>query len=190
MSCLRKAVLIAVAAAALAGSPAAVSIAQSPPPGQSQSDPFGEEVTLNAETIVFIKGSATWDSAFETLIDRFKLVYGYLDGQSIKASGPAMTIYTATDDTGFQFQAAVPISQDPKEPPKGDIELGKSPSGKALKFIHRGSYDAMDTTYDAITNYLDEKKLEARELFIERYTTDILKTPEEQLVVEVFVPIK
>ena len=30
----------------------------------------------------------------------------------------------------------------------------------------------------------------ARELFIERYTTDILNTPEEQLVVEVFVPIK
>ena len=55
-----------------------------------------------------------------------------------------MTIYTAADDTGFQFQAAVPVAEEPKDPPKGDIAVGKSPAGKALKFVHRGSYDAMD----------------------------------------------
>ena len=74
--------------------------------------------------------------------------------------------------------------------PAGNIQIGKSPEGKALKFIHRGSYDAMDTTYDAITNYLDEKKLEAKELFVEQYVTDLLTTAEDKLVVEVFVPIK
>ena len=35
-----------------------------------------------------------------------------------------------------------------------------SPEGKALKFVHRGSYDNMDNTYEAITNHLDDKKLE------------------------------
>ena len=54
--------------------------------------------------------------------------------------------------------------------------MGKSPDGKALKFVHRGSYDNMDNTYEAITNHLDDKKLEAKDTFIEEYITDPLKT--------------
>ena len=48
----------------------------------------------------------------------------------------------------------------------------------------------MDTTYEAITNHLDEKRLEARDLFVEFYVTDPVKTPEDNLVIEVYVPIK
>jgi effector-binding domain-containing protein len=152
-------------------------------------DPFGQEVTLTAKAIVYVAGAATWDTAFDTLIDAFKKVYAYLDKEGLKPTGPAMTIYTSTDDTGFQFQAAVPLADPPATPPKGDLAAGKSPEGKVLKFVHRGSYDAMDTTYEAITNYLDEKGLDAKDLFIEEYVTDPLKTAEDKLVINVFVPI-
>jgi effector-binding domain-containing protein len=166
-----------------------------PPPSQAAPQPkpgdaFGEEVTLTAKTIVFAKGSANWDSAFETLVEAFKNVYGALQKQGLKAAGPPMTIYTATDDTGFEYQAGVPVTEEPKGPLEGGLAVGKSPEGKALKFIHRGSYDAMDSTYEAITNYLDEKRLEARDLFVEFYVTDPLTTPEDSLVIEVYVPIK
>jgi effector-binding domain-containing protein len=161
-----------------------------PPPGTKPGDPFGEEVTLTGKSILYLKSSATWDSAFETILDAFKNVYAFLDRQGLKPAGPAMTIYTASDDAGFDFQAAVPISEPPKDPPKGDLAIGTSPEGKALKFVHRGSYDSLDAAYDAITHYLDERKLEARDLYIEQYTTDLLKTPEDNLVIEVLVPIK
>jgi effector-binding domain-containing protein len=160
-----------------------------PAPVQS-GDPFGEEVTLEARTIVYAKGNATWETAFETLVKAFKSVDAFLDKQGIKPAGPRMTIYTQTDDTGFQFQAAVPIAEAPKTPPRGDIALGKSPGEKTLKFVHRGSYDAMDTTYEAITNHLDEKRLEAKDMFIEEYVTDPVKTPEDKLVVNIYVPLK
>ncbi|MGI8526389.1 MAG: GyrI-like domain-containing protein [Pseudolabrys sp.] len=153
-------------------------------------DAFGEEVNLPERTIVFVKGEGHWDNAFETLVDAFKALNQYLDKQGIKPNGPAMTIYTETNDTGFQFQAALPVAEPPKNPPKGDIALGKAPSGKALKFVHRGSYDAMDTTYEAITNYLDDKRLEAKDLFIEEYAGDPTKADRDRLVVNVFVPVK
>lgn len=172
-----------------AGPSSAQTTPQAGAPAQG-ADAFGEEVTLAEKTIVFMKGSATWDNAFETLVDAFKSVHSYLEREKIKPAGQPMTIYTATDDTGFQFEAAVPVEEEPKNPPKGDIAAGKSPAGKALKFVHRGSYDAMDATYDAITNYLDEQKLEAKDLFIEQYVTDPLITPEDKLVVEVYVPIR
>lgn len=161
-----------------------------PPAAQVQTaDPFGEEMTLSARTALTMRGTATWDNAFETLIDAFKALQAVLDKQSIKPAGNWMIVYTSTDDSGFTFLAEVPVDQDVKSPGK-DISMGKTPEGKALKFVHRGSYDNMDNTYEAITNHLDDKKLEAKDTFIEEYMTDPLKTAEDKLVINVYVPLK
>jgi effector-binding domain-containing protein len=181
------------AAAPMTPAPAPPSAGPSAPSAAAPApaaEPFVAEVTMTEKTIVYFTGSANWDTAFETIVDGFKTVLGVLQKQGIAAAGAPMVIYTATDDTGFQFQAAVPVAQAPADPPQGDIKVGKSPAGKALKFVHRGSYDSMDSTYEAITNYLDEKNLEAKDLFVEEYLTDPLTTPEEKLVIEVYVPIK
>jgi effector-binding domain-containing protein len=164
--------------------------AQTPavPPVQT-ADPFGEQITLEPKKVVIIKGTASWDSAFDTLIESFKALTALLDKQGIKPSGNAMIVYTSTDDNGFTFLAEIPVEQDPKNLTK-DMSIGKSPDGKALKFVHRGSYDNMDNTYEAITNHLDEKKLEAKDTFIEEYITDPLKTAEDKLVINVYVPLK
>jgi effector-binding domain-containing protein len=174
-----------------ANEPAAPTITGPASPSPLQpGDAFGEQVTLPERTIVYMQGHSNWDSAFDTLVDAFKSLHEYLNKQNIKPVGPALTIYTQTDDTGFSFKAALPVAQTPKDPPKGDIAYGPAPSGKALKFVHRGSYDAMDSTYEAITNYLDDKQLEAKDLFIEEYATDPVTSDPSKLVVNVFVPVK
>jgi effector-binding domain-containing protein len=183
-------------AASPSTSPAA---SPSPPPAAAQTpapaapvqtaDPFGEPITLEPKKVVVVKGNANWDSAFDTLIDSFKTLTALLDKQGIKATGNAMIVYTSTDDTGFTFLAEIPVEHDPKNLGK-DMIMGKSPDGKALKFVHRGSYDNMDNTYEAITNHLDDKKLEAKDMFIEEYITDPLKTAEDKLIINVYVPLK
>jgi len=169
--------------------PPASATAPASPPATQTADPFGEEVTLAPKTVLIYTGNATWDSAFESLMDAFKAVSTLIDKQGIKPAGNPMIIYTSTDDNGFVFQAEMPVDQEPKNLPK-NMSMGKSPDGRALKFVHRGSYDNMDNTYEAITNYLDDKKLEAKDLFIEEYTTDPLKTAEDKLVINVYVPLK
>jgi effector-binding domain-containing protein len=172
------------------------SAAQAPPtpsppaPAPVQTaDPFGEPFTLEGKKVVVMKGSANWDNAFDTLIDSFKALNALLGKQGIKPAGNMMIVYTSTDDTGFTFLAQIPVEQDVKNLTK-DMSMGKSPEGNALKFVHRGSYDNMDNTYEAITNHLDEKKLEAKDTFIEEYITDPLKTAEDKLVINVYVPLK
>jgi effector-binding domain-containing protein len=173
--------------------PAAAQAPATSPPATTApvqtADPFGEEITLAPKTVVIMKGTANWDSAFDTLTDSFKALAALLDKQSIKRAGNSMIVYTSTDDTGFTYMAEIPVEQDPKNLTK-DMSIGKSPEGKALKFVHRGSYDNMDNTYEAITNYLDDKKLEAKDTFIEEYITDPLKTAEDKLVINVYVPLK
>ena len=152
-------------------------------------DPFGEEISLEPKKVVIVKGTANWDSAFDTLTDSFKALSTFLEKQGVKRSGNSMIVYTSTDDTGFTYLAEIPVEQDPKNLTK-DMSIGKSPDGKALKFVHRGSYDNMDNTYEAITNHLDDKKLEAKDTFIEEYITDPLTTAEDKLVINVYVPLK
>jgi effector-binding domain-containing protein len=163
--------------------------AQAAPAPAQAADPFGQEITLTSRTVVVTKGTANWDTAFDTLLDSLKTLASALEKQGTKASGNSMIVYTATDDTGFSYLAEIPVDQEPKDLPK-TISVGKSPEGKALKFVHRGSYDNMDNTYEAITNHLDDKKLEAKDSFIEEYITDPLKTREDKLVINVYVPLK
>jgi effector-binding domain-containing protein len=138
------------AAAAPAAAPAAAA-----PAGTH--DPFGEDATLTAKPIVYLKGTGTWDNAFETITNAFKTLKAFIGKEGLKADGEPMTIFTSTDDAGFQFEAAIPVAEPPKNPPHGEIAVGTSPEGHALKFVHRGSYDGLDNTYEAITNYLDER---------------------------------
>jgi effector-binding domain-containing protein len=196
----------AVAAAILAFWVAAPAFAQTPPKSAPSaqaapqaapqnapartSDTFGEDAALTAKTIIYVKGSGTWDKAFDIVSGSFKKIKTYLDKEGIKPDGLPMTIFTATNDTGFEFQAAVPIAEPPKNPPRGELAVGRSPEGKALKFVHRGSYEDLDNTYEAITNYLDDQRLEAKDMFIEEYETDPATTDANKLVIHVYVLIK
>jgi effector-binding domain-containing protein len=181
----------APAAPAPALAPAAT---PAPASGSSEASPsgdvFGQNTALTAKTIIYVKGSGTWDKAFETITAAFKKIDAYLGKEGIKTNGLPMTIFTATDDTGFEYQAAVPIVAAPKNPPHGEMAIGQSPEGTALKFVHRGSYDDLDNTYEAITNYLDDKKLEAKDMFIEEYVTDPVKSDAGKLIINVYVLIK
>ena len=161
------------------------------PPNAQPGDPFGEEVTLAPKTIIYLKGNSTWDKALDNLVDAFKSVYAFLDKQGIQRAGPPMTIYTEFDDTNFQFQAAVPIAEAPKDPPKGDIAVGQTPAGKALRFAYKGSFHQMeDTIYNAIPEYLDEKQLDSSGTFIEEYQSDPVTTPEDKFDISIFVLLK
>jgi len=178
--------------------PAAAPVDPMPPPNPAMAAPqplqpgdaFGEEVTLPARTFIGLKGRGTWDAAFDTLSDAFKSLNQYLEKQGIKPNGPAMTIYTETDDRGFSFEAVLPIAEAPANPPAGDIAVSQAPTGRALKFTHRGSYDSMDSTYEAITNHLDEKQLDAKDMFIEEYTADPATMKPDNIVVTIYVPVK
>ena len=48
----------------------------------------------------------------------------------------------------------------------------------------------MTSTYDAISHYVEERQLAAKELLIEEYVTDLLTTPADRLVVNIFVPLE
>lgn len=180
----------AAAAPPMGVPPTSVPPSSSPSADEATTDPFGEELNLPAQTIVYLSGSGQWSDAYQTLVKAFKKVNEGLGKLGIKPDGPPMTIYTDPNDDGFTFQAAVPVKTAPSLPAGSELKVGKSPEGRALRFVHRGSYDSVEATYEAITDRLDEKHLEARELIIEQYRKDLATTPEDELVIDIYVPLK
>ena len=152
-------------------------------------DVFGQDTTLTARTMIYVKGTGTWDKTFNIIAASLKKIKTYLDKEGIKPDGLPMTIFTSSDDNGFDYQIAVPIAAPPKNPPHGEFAVGQTPDGAALKFVYRGSYDDLDNTYETITDYLDEKRLDAKEM-IEEYVTDPVTGGAAKMVVNVYVLIK
>lgn len=160
------------------------------PASARPSGEFGLEVALPEKPIIFMTGNGKWDSAFDTLVDAFKTVYAFMEKEGLQPAGEPLMIYTGADDSGFSFQAAIPLNAAPENPPRGDIAVGMAPTGKAYKFVHRGSYDGMENTYEAITNFFEERNIEPQDMFIEEYVTDPRTTAEGELVINVLVPVK
>jgi effector-binding domain-containing protein len=153
-------------------------------------DGFGEPAEMVPVPVLQKKATSNWDDAFPTIVEALKQVDAELARLKLKPVGAPYVIYTLTDDAGFEFEAAVPFEGATVEKPHDGMEFSASPGGKALRFTHRGPYDAMDPTYEQIANLLDAKDLEAQDLYIEEYRSDPRTTDQDNLVIDIWVPLK
>ena len=150
-----------------------------------------ENVEVPGRPIVLLKGQSTYDDAFKSIKASLDTVKKAMDKAGIKASGHPITIFSEPDDKGFKFQAAVPVSQKPDKTDFGDgVTAAVSPSGKAIKFQHRGAYDDIDSTYDVITAFLDAKGMQVDSPYIEEYLTDLTTSDDPNLQVDIYVFVK
>ena len=145
-----------------------------------------------ARVVIETHGAASWEEGYGKIGEALAKLRASAEKAGLKVTGRPLAVFTDTDDAGFKFDAMLPVEAAPDAKPDlgADISLAQSPGGKAIKFQHRGAYDDIDTTYDAITAYLDEKGLEARNLFVEEYLTDAKDSSDMALQVDIFVFVK
>ena len=154
---------------------------------------ISQTMTLQPHPVMQVSGQSTWDDGFKTLNDSFTKLNEQLAKDKIQPTGHPMAIFTETDDAGFKFTAMVQVAADPGAKPAdmpADESFGQSPAGKVMKFQHRSAYDDIDSTYEAITAYLDEKGLEAKNMFAEEYLNRTKTSDDNTLEVDIYVFLK
>ncbi|WOJ91081.1 GyrI-like domain-containing protein [Methylocapsa polymorpha] len=151
-------------------------------------------VTLDvpARPVALLSGDSDWANGFKSIIGAIEKVDAAVKTAGLTPTGRPFAVFLSTDDNNFHFEAMAPIAEKPegKTELTDGVKLGVSPSGKAIKFLHRGSYDDIDSTYDLITAFLDEKGLEAKNLFVEEYLTDTKDSGDASLEADIYVFLK
>jgi effector-binding domain-containing protein len=149
-------------------------------------------VTLPAKPAAFLKGKTSWDNAFERLNASLKTLENTVTQNGLLIAGRPLTMFVETDDAGFTFEMMLPIDKmlEGKTSLSAEVSLGKTPEGKAYRFVHKGSYDDVDSTYEAITAYLDAKGVIAKDSFMEEYVTPFTKSDDPNLEINIFVQPK
>ena len=182
------------------GSPAASTPAPSPAPTvglptlvPDVGDPVNvDEVTLPEKPVLIVSGTSGWDDGLKSLRASFARIQAELDKLGVRAAGRPLALFTQTTDDTFTYDAMIPITAAPTGAPAlpAEMRFGVTPSGKAYRFVHKGPYDDVDTTYETITTYLDAKDILAKDTFIEEYVNDVSDPADGELEVNIFVQPK
>ena len=134
-----------------------------------------DEVTLPERPVAMLSGRGTWDEAFNTLSTAFATIEAELAKANIAPTGRPLTVFSQTDDSGFHYDAMIPIETMPpdQESLGANVRFGHSPAGNAVRFVHKAPYDEIDSTYDTVTAYLDTKGITVQDSFVEEYVSDL-----------------
>ena len=140
----------------------------------------------------YVEGKADKDEIYSAILNSLSSVKREIDKASLAPAGRPLAIFVESDDTGFKFHAGYPLAAalEGKSSLSDSVKIGQTPSGKAMRFQHVGSYADIDATYDAITAYLDEKGIDAQDSFVEEYLNDVKDADDPSLEVNIYVLLK
>lgn len=168
-------------------------VAARPPLIAESGDPGNvDEVVLPEKPTLALSGRSGWDNGLASLRDAFATLEAELKRLGIAPAGRPIAVFTQTADDDFRFDAMIPVAPppDPKPAPGGEMRFAVTPSGKAYRFVHKGGYEDIDTTYETITTYLEAKDIVARDVFAEEFLNDVSDPADPSLEINIYVQPK
>ncbi|MCE1235372.1 MAG: GyrI-like domain-containing protein [Hyphomicrobiales bacterium] len=131
----------------------------------------------------------TWEKSE----DRMSAVFGDLAKAAkklgVEGNGGPLVEYIESDSDDVGFRAMLPIAAPPKGKLPKSVKVGSSPAGRALRFHHDGPIDDLEEVYARIDDELTKRGLDTRAI-VEEYDVDALASPEDRVVIDVWVFLK
>jgi DNA gyrase inhibitor GyrI len=138
-------------------------------PAPASSDTV-ETLRLVPRPTIALAGEGGWDDGPIILRNAFATLYEAASTAGLTVTGRPFAVFRETDDRGYRFEAMLPVER-PVAAGDPRITVSESPGGFALRFVHEGSFDDIDLTYDIIASHLEAEGLEPQDLFIEEFVT-------------------
>jgi effector-binding domain-containing protein len=148
-----------------------------------------ETVKVPVLPVLARTAQASWDNGYAAIRKTIAELRTEATRAGLEPKGRPLIVYIENSDQQFRFDALLPLASAPAVTAKlsNGFRFGHNPGGKAMKFEHRGAYAEIESTYEAITAYLDEKGLSAREFFIEEIVNDVADPADIKSAVNIYV---
>lgn len=167
-------------------------LAESLPPAD-WADLVAEITEVEPVMIAYVSGTSSQDSA--DIGQAFATSYGqvgaFLSQHQLAMAGPPISINTSWDESGYAFDAGIPVASAPEGeiPEDSAVKIGSTYGGKVLKVVHTGSYESLPETYEKIEAYLAAHGLEATDRPWDQWVSDPEETPEEEVITHIYFPL-
>lgn len=156
-------------------------------PGADFSSLEIELVDAPAQAILFVSSSSGRSN--DAIADALGAAYGeigrFMAANGIEFSGTPLSISRSQNPNSYEFDAAIPVD-DAEIVPRGNVRLGETPSGPAVRAIHKGPYSKMSETIQKVSAFIAVQRLVHSGVTWEHYISDPGATPENELITHVY----
>lgn len=98
------------------------------------------------------------------------------------------TAYYNMDMDDLDVEMGFPVSK--PLPAKGEIQKSVVPAGKQASCMFKGSYSLMESTYNALNEWITQQGFEPTGISYEYYYNSPCEVPEEELLTKIVFPLK
>ncbi len=128
-------------------------------------------------------------SSTEVLTAAYGEIMAFMQANQINQAGPVFTRILGHGDGKWRFEASIPVDRNDVAV-TGRIEAKQTFGGKAIRFNHIGSYDALSKTHEQAHAWLAVNRLTEIGTRYEVYVSDPASTPVDELLTQIIVPIE
>ncbi len=149
---------------------------------------------IPSTTIAYFTGSS--GAGQEEISAAFAAAYGrvvaFVTANGLQLAGPPIAITNFWDERGYGFDAGLPVSGTPNRGvgPDSPIRLGETYGGRVVRAVHVGPYADLETTYAKVEAFMTAHRLQRNGRSWDAFVSDPGSTPEEELITEVYYPVK
>jgi len=150
-----------------------------------------EFIDTPEQTILFVKDSSGMKPA--EIGAKLGKAYGEIAGFMKKnnvgfAGNPVAITLNDWDGKSWIFNAGMPVAVKYVKT-EGRIQLGGIPSGKTIKSVYTGPYEASMPAYEEIMKFITYFKFEIRDKSWEAYPNNPKNTTKDKLITEIYFPV-
>jgi len=153
-----------------------------------------EQVEVQPVMVAFVPAaSARDDQAIAAAIGAgYGQVGRFMTRNGLKQASAPLTICNTIDESGYQFDAAIPVDRAPEKGVAADspVQVKQTYGGKALKVVHKGAYHGLEATYNQLLAWMASYGYESAGPAWDEYLSDPGNTAEADLITNIFMPVK
>ena len=153
--------------------------------------------TVQAWPIAFVKKEtpAEYDAIGAAFAESFAKITAFIAEHQLTAAGSPLSInHEWNEEAGtYVFDPAIPLAAAPAEgsfDADGEVKVGATWQGQALKIVHTGPYDGLPQTYEMSEAYIAAYGLKVAGPPWETWINDPSSTPAEELITEIYFPLE
>lgn len=144
-----------------------------------------------SQNILYISTSGNTNEDLSSVIGAaYAKITEFMSANDINFGGMPLAITRSWENSVWEFDAAIPVDLTSIEGDTGEIQLGQTYAGKAVKYIQQGSYDQGEASYALMDAFIAENELERNGNPWEVYANDPTTVPESDILTYIYQPIK